>query len=155
MPQRQVSTTHSTSTFTVSRLRQKPASSIVKPTCIPKTRNAAMRVHAVLIGLITSPALTGASAAYALVKNLPVPIITRSTTSPTPKALPPSNIFPYWRHSGSRNRIRNRESFSDSESLGRALRVADICYSPFGGKITKLASELIRVHPECETYNQP
>src|SRR5215813_12982975 len=54
MPQRQVSTTHSTSTLTVSRERQKPASSIVKPTCIPNTRNAATNVHVVLIGLTTS-----------------------------------------------------------------------------------------------------
>jgi Amt family ammonium transporter len=38
---RQVSTIHSISTLTVSRDRQKPASSIVKPTCIPNTRNAA------------------------------------------------------------------------------------------------------------------
>ena len=60
MPQRQVSTTHSTSTFTVSRERQKPASSIVKPTCMPNTRNAATSVHAVLTGLTMSAALTTA-----------------------------------------------------------------------------------------------
>src|SRR5258705_391422 len=42
-PQRQVSTMHSIKTLTVSRERQKPASSMVKPTCIPKTRNAATR----------------------------------------------------------------------------------------------------------------
>src|SRR5882724_13180058 len=40
-PQRQVSTMHSISTLTVSRERQKPASSMEKPTCMPKTRNAA------------------------------------------------------------------------------------------------------------------
>src|SRR5882724_7688174 len=58
MPQRQVSTTHSMSTFTVSRERQKPASSIVKPTCMPKTKNAATNTQVVLIGLTASPPLT-------------------------------------------------------------------------------------------------
>ena len=45
---------HSMSTFTVSRERQKPASSIVKPTCMPNTRKAATSVHTVLIGLTMS-----------------------------------------------------------------------------------------------------
>jgi len=45
MPQRQVSTMHSISTLTVSRERQKPASSMVKPTGMPKTRNAATSVQ--------------------------------------------------------------------------------------------------------------
>src|SRR5882762_1440750 len=58
MPHKHVSNTHSTSTLTVSRLRQKPASSMVNPACIPNTRNAAMRVQTVLIGLITSRVLT-------------------------------------------------------------------------------------------------
>src|SRR5436305_12885512 len=56
-PQRHVSTMHSMRTFTVSRDRQKPASSIVKPTCIPKTRKAATNVQTVLIGLMMSAAL--------------------------------------------------------------------------------------------------
>src|SRR5216110_2426137 len=63
MPQRQVSTMHSIRTLTVSRERQKPASSMVKPTCIPNTRNAATNVQTVLSGLTTSAALTTASAA--------------------------------------------------------------------------------------------
>ena len=42
---------HSISTLTVSRERQKPASSMVKPTCMPNTRNAATSVHTVLIGI--------------------------------------------------------------------------------------------------------
>ena len=54
---------HSISTFTVSRERQKPASSIVKPTCIPKTRNAAISVQTVLIGLTMSLPLRAGSAA--------------------------------------------------------------------------------------------
>ena len=45
---------HSISTLTVSRERQKPASSMVKPTCIPNTRNAATSVQTVLIGLTMS-----------------------------------------------------------------------------------------------------
>ena len=51
-PHRQVSNTHSTSTLTVSRERQKPASSIVNPACMPNTRNAATSVHTVFNGLI-------------------------------------------------------------------------------------------------------
>ena len=58
-PQRQVSTMHSMSTLTVSRERQKPASSIVKPTCMPNTRNAATSVHTVLIGLTMSLPASG------------------------------------------------------------------------------------------------
>ncbi len=54
-PQTQVSNTHSTSTLTVSRSRQKPASSIVKPACMPNTRNAPSRTQPVLSGLIRPP----------------------------------------------------------------------------------------------------
>ena len=62
-PHRQVSTMHSISTLTVSRERQKPASSIVKPTCMPKTRNAATSVQTVFIGLTMSlPLRTGSAA---------------------------------------------------------------------------------------------
>src|ERR1035438_10205133 len=63
-PQRQVSKTHSTSTFTVSRERQNPASSMTKPTCMAKTRKAAISVQTVLSGLTMSLARTtgGASA---------------------------------------------------------------------------------------------
>src|ERR1700690_2558051 len=57
MPHKQVSTMHSINTFTVSRERQKPASSMVKPTCMPNTRNAAPSVQVELIGLTTSSAL--------------------------------------------------------------------------------------------------
>ena len=56
---------HSISTLTVSRERQKPASSIVKPTCMPNTRNAATSVHAVLTGLTMSLPLSCGSAAKA------------------------------------------------------------------------------------------
>ena len=44
----------STRMLTDSRERAKPASSITKPTCMPKTRNAAISVQAVLIALIVS-----------------------------------------------------------------------------------------------------
>src|ERR1700710_2399959 len=56
-PQTQVSNIHSTSTFTVSRFRQNPASNIVKPACMPKTRKPPSSTHAVLIGLMVSPGL--------------------------------------------------------------------------------------------------
>ena len=58
-----MSTMHSISTLTVSRDLQNPASSIVKPTCIPNTRNAAINVHTVFNGFTTSFALIVGSAA--------------------------------------------------------------------------------------------
>src|SRR6476660_7449967 len=54
-PQTHVSNMHSTSTLTVSRSLQKPASSMVKPACMPNTRNAPSKTQAVLIGLMMSP----------------------------------------------------------------------------------------------------
>ena len=66
-----MSTTHSMSTFTVSRDRQKPASSMVKPACMPKTRNAAISVQTVLMGLTMSlPLSTTSSACAGLPKNV-------------------------------------------------------------------------------------
>src|SRR5882672_10639124 len=116
-PQRQVSTMHSINTFTVSRERQKPASSIVKPTCIAKTRKAASSVHTVLIGLTTSAALTSPSAANALrpIKSgrKTKPAISKATLSPLPIKSNP----PYRRHSGSRSRTPNRDIFCESVSL--------------------------------------
>ena len=52
-PQMQVSTMPSTRMLIDSRDRAKPASSMTKPTCMPKTRNAATSVHTVLIALIS------------------------------------------------------------------------------------------------------
>ena len=52
MPQRQVSTMPSSRMLTVSRVRAKPASSIMKPACMKNTRKAAMSVHIVFIGLM-------------------------------------------------------------------------------------------------------
>ena len=50
-PQMQVSAMPSTRMLTDSRSRAKPASSMTKPTCMPKTRKAAISVQAVLIAL--------------------------------------------------------------------------------------------------------
>ena len=47
MAHRQVSTMHSCRMFTTSRVRAKPASSIMKPACMKNTRNAAISVQAV------------------------------------------------------------------------------------------------------------
>src|SRR5690349_7735938 len=52
-PQIQVSAIPSTKILTASRWRAKPASSISKPTCIQKTRKAAIKVQTVLIALIS------------------------------------------------------------------------------------------------------
>ena len=83
---------HSMSTFTVSRERQKPASSIVKPACMPKTRNAAMSVHTVLIGLTMSLPLSTTSSAWA---GLPEDVRSASDDQPssvaTPSTFPPSS----------------------------------------------------------------
>src|ERR1700704_3849742 len=72
-PQTHVSNMHSTSTLTVSRFRQKPASSIVKPACMPNTRNAPSRTQPVLIGLMMSPpvvVLYGSGGAGAVVADV-------------------------------------------------------------------------------------
>ena len=63
MPQMQVSTMPSTRMLIDSRERAKPASSMTKPTCMPKTRNAATSVHAVLMALTSGDGpLAGACA---------------------------------------------------------------------------------------------
>src|SRR6266436_1974577 len=117
MPQRQVSTMHSIKTFTVSRERQKPASSIVKPTCMAKTRKAARSVHTVFIGFTISVAFTSPSAANALspIKSgrKATPAISKATLSPFPIKSSP----PYRRHSGSRSRTPNRDIFCESVNL--------------------------------------
>src|SRR6266404_904585 len=116
-PQRQVSTMHSINTFTVSRERQKPASSIVKPTCMPKTRKAARSVHTVLIGLTISVALTSASAACALRPTKSGRKATPAISKATPSPLPIKSNPPYRRHSGSRSRTPNRDIFCKSVRL--------------------------------------
>src|SRR6266852_2638275 len=116
-PQRQVSTIHSIKTFTVSRERQKPASSIVKPTCIPKTKKAARSVHTVLIGLTTSAALTSPSAANALRPIKSGRKATAAISKATPSPFPIKSNPPYRRHSGSRSRTPNRDIFCESVSL--------------------------------------
>ena len=76
------------STLTVSREREKPASSIVKPGCMPKTRNAAMSVHTVLIGLTMSLPLSTTSSAWA---GLPKTFISNATV---PSSVATPSIFP-------------------------------------------------------------
>src|SRR6185437_11346007 len=109
MPQRHVSKTHSTSTLTVSRERQKPASSMVKPTCMPKTRKAAINVQTVLSGLMTeffagsamSATITGcvvagfaAGAAAAAAAGAEVAAATGAVAAGTSSAyaVPPANL---------------------------------------------------------------
>ena len=84
-PHRQVSTMHSIKTLTVSRERQKPASSIVKPTCMPKTRKAATSVQTVLIGLTMSVAATSPVSAAAACDPIR---LEAATTSPTTRLMP-------------------------------------------------------------------
>src|ERR1700680_4246772 len=62
-PQRQVSTIPSTRMLIDSRDRAKPASSITKPTCMQKTRKAAISVQAVLMALISGGGKAGAAGA--------------------------------------------------------------------------------------------
>ena len=62
MPHRHVSTMHSSRMLTTSRVRAKPASSIMKPACMKNTRKAATSTHTVLSGLTMSSAFSvGAS----------------------------------------------------------------------------------------------
>ena len=53
-PHRNVSTTHSVRTFTVSRERANPASSAMNPACMKNTRNAVTRTQTVLTGFTRS-----------------------------------------------------------------------------------------------------
>jgi hypothetical protein len=69
MPHKHVSTIPSRRTLTVSRVREKPASSIMKPACMKKTRKAAMTVHIVFIGLTYAGGSGAASSANAGVKR--------------------------------------------------------------------------------------
>jgi len=61
--------------LTVSRVRAKPASSIMKPACMKNTRKAAITVHIVFMGLMygagsaAAAAAAGASSAKAGVKK--------------------------------------------------------------------------------------
>src|SRR6266851_4839005 len=118
-PQRHVSTIHSINTLTVSRERQKPASNIVKPTCIPKTRNAATSVQTVLSGLTMSFPFKSGSAAKTFPKprrsgkSATIPI----SSKPTPTIFPVSSSIPYLRHSLSCSRTCNREIFCDRDNL--------------------------------------
>ena len=94
---------HSMSTLMVSRERQMPASSIVKPTCIPKTRNAARRTHTVLIGLTMSLPFSAGSAAKA--RNPMRSGLTNAMTissRPIAATFPRTISVPNRRHSGSR-----------------------------------------------------
>src|SRR5258707_3335311 len=116
-PQRQVSTMHSMRTFTVSRERQKPASSIVKPTCIANTRKAARSVHTVLIGFTMSVALTSPSAANALRPIKSGRKATAAISKATPSPFPIKSNPPYRRHSGSRSRTPKRDIFCEIVSL--------------------------------------
>ena len=83
------------STFTVSRDRQKPASSIVKPACMPNTRNAATSVQTVLIGFTMSlPASAGASSAWT---SAPIRFETKAmlpSNRRMPSTFPPISRYP-------------------------------------------------------------
>src|SRR5450756_265644 len=112
MPQRHVSTMHSIRTLTVSFDRQKPASSMVKPTCMPNTRNAAISVQTVLSGFTMSLPLRTGSAAKVRIPSRPGSR-TRAvrSSSPTAVSFPVSSSVPNRRHSGSFRRTRKRAAF--------------------------------------------
>ena len=88
-PQRQVSTMPSSRMFTVSRVRENPASRNKKPACMKKTRNAALSVQTVLRGLTHSECATAVSAACAgRPKYSEIPHSTVSSSA-SPSAFPP------------------------------------------------------------------
>src|SRR5437762_2240336 len=65
MPHKHVSTMPSSRMFTVSRVRAKPASSIMKPACMKNTKKAATSVHIVFNGLTYAGGAAAASSARA------------------------------------------------------------------------------------------
>ena len=86
---------HSMSTLTVSRSREKPASSIMNPACMKNTRNAAISVHMVFTGLIRSFAATAGSCigdAPTTESKKPSANLAATSASATPINLPPRNI---------------------------------------------------------------
>src|SRR5436305_5699941 len=85
-PQMQVSAIPSTRIFTDSRERAKPASSITKPTCIPKTRNAATNTQTVLIALISG---VGAATPVAALATIGRNVHIATSTSAKPTSFPP------------------------------------------------------------------
>jgi hypothetical protein len=89
-PHRQVSTMHSSRMFTVSRDRAKPASRAMNPACMKKTRNAAIKTHIVLMGLMTSGRWTTTCprAASAGERKYQFKPVNRPSTAMTPSILP-------------------------------------------------------------------
>src|SRR6202045_2770552 len=81
-PQMQVSAIPSTRMFTVSRERANPDSSITKPPCIQKTREAATSFQTVLIALTCGGGSAGAASAYAVAGRYHFEISNRTSASP-------------------------------------------------------------------------
>ena len=88
-PQSAVSTMHSSRMLEVSRVRAKPASSIMKPACMKKTRNAVTNTQMVFTGLTMSDAVTSyASAAKALDESHGAIAQTAASSATTPSIFP-------------------------------------------------------------------
>src|SRR6478735_106911 len=87
-PHRHVSAMHSNMMLETSRVRPNPASSIMKPACMKKTRNAATSTHTVLRGLMMSSAFVAAVcvsiAAPAFVLKYQASAHMPNTTTPSP-----------------------------------------------------------------------
>src|SRR5215472_1884770 len=105
-PHIHVSAIPSTSIFTASRERAKPASSITNPTCMQNTRYAAISVHTVLIALICGGGSGGALSAKAELGTQTFEIM--NTTMPRPSILPSIRYPTFRRTTGSRHRSLNR-----------------------------------------------
>src|SRR2546426_4962701 len=86
-PQMQVSTIPSRMMLTDSLERAKPASRHMNPACMKKTRNAAMRVQAVLIGLMYGGG-GGVPAADAGAKNVAQTAVMIAKSATRPSAFP-------------------------------------------------------------------
>jgi hypothetical protein len=81
----QVSAMPSTRMLTASRERAKPASSISKPTCMQKTRKAAINTHMVLMALISGVASRPGAAACTMPGTT---VVMAATMMPMPSSLP-------------------------------------------------------------------
>ncbi len=101
----QVSTMPSTRMLIDSRERAKPASSMTKPTCMPKTRKAAISVHTVLMALTSGDgAAAGACAKTADARKTFIAVKSRIR----PMAFPPTSASTLARMPGSLKLVVSR-----------------------------------------------
>src|SRR5579864_960474 len=158
-PQMQVSAMPSTRMLTASRERAKPASSMTKPTCMQKTRNAATRVHTVLIALTEAigSGAAGAAACASRTWGRNHRVISVSTRK-RPMAFPRKSRPTLRRIRGSCQLLRNRPpsvrnasdiragSFAAGRGIGSGTRRAPTLGLVLFGELQRMLLDLGRRH---------